>query len=50
MRVENWILYKHLYRVANDRPDLGGRSGQSVKEAVPGEKYIFYYTFLCNYA
>ena len=25
MRVENWILYKHLYWAENDRPDLGGR-------------------------
>ena len=28
MRVENWILYKHLYWAENDRPDLGGRSGR----------------------
>ena len=28
MRVENWILHKHLYRAENDRPNLGGRSGR----------------------
>ena len=28
MRVDNWILHKHLFQAENDRPDLGGHSGQ----------------------